>query len=186
MSYKIRNWEKFQHYKQRTPPWIKVYRSLLDEPEFYELSGDAAKTLIYLWLIASEKGGYLPDSKVLAFRLRMDINTLESYISELKNYIASTTLAQCEQNACLETETDTEVEKEIEGKARERAKEYPGLVALLATEWPLPGNAPVTRWARRTITCGPHSPPPTTLSSTPLSTPLGENSLPCEQGPIPS
>jgi hypothetical protein len=60
---KIKNWKKLQHYKDRKPPWIKLYRDLLDDPEWHELSGDDAKHLIMLWLIASEdENGVLPDA----------------------------------------------------------------------------------------------------------------------------
>jgi len=42
---KIKNWHKFQHYKHRNPPWIKLHRGLLDDPEWFALSGDASKVL---------------------------------------------------------------------------------------------------------------------------------------------
>ena len=28
---RVRNWERYQHYKERNPPWIKLYVELLDE-----------------------------------------------------------------------------------------------------------------------------------------------------------
>lgn len=27
--FKVRNWEQFQHYKDRNPPWIKLHFALL-------------------------------------------------------------------------------------------------------------------------------------------------------------
>jgi len=63
---KIKNCSEFQHFKDRTPPWIKLYRYLLDDPEWHALSGDDAKHLVMLWLIASEDKdmqGTLPDVK---------------------------------------------------------------------------------------------------------------------------
>ena len=120
---RIKNWDTFQHYKKRTPPWIKLHRSILDEIEWFALSGDAAKALVMMWIIASEKDGELPDSKTLAFRLRIDSKTLESLISELKHYLASTPLADCKQDATLETEgeayPETETKAEIEGESRD-------------------------------------------------------------------
>ena len=51
---KIRNWAKFQHYKRRSPPWIRLYRDVIDTEEWRGLS-DAAKALLAeVWLIASE------------------------------------------------------------------------------------------------------------------------------------
>lgn len=144
--YRIKNWERFQHYKQRTPPWIKVYRTLLDDMDFYALSGDATKTLLQLWLIASETDGILPDIEQLAFRLRIDSKTLASHINELKNYVvtadASAMLATSERGACLEKEIEKEIEKDP-GNTRASAQEYPEFSKLIADSWLLPGNAPL-------------------------------------------
>ena len=83
MRYKIKNWEKFQHYKDRKPLWIKLYRDILDSRDWAALSGMAAKTLIMVWLIGSEYDGTLPLNDVLAFRLRIKISDLEKCIQEL-------------------------------------------------------------------------------------------------------
>ena len=93
---KIKNWQKFQHYKHRNPPWIKLHKTLLDDPDWHDLSADLTKVLVNLWLIASECNGELPASRVLAFRLRTDEKTLSLWISKLSHWIeqpASITLA---------------------------------------------------------------------------------------------
>ena len=90
MSLIIKNWKKFQHFKDRRPPWIKLYRDLLDDEEFYTLDPLAAKTLVLLWLLASEDethAGILPPIKKIAFRLRMTENALESIISRLDHWV---------------------------------------------------------------------------------------------------
>lgn len=83
MKYSIKNWQKFQHYKDRKPLWIKLYRDVLDSMDWSAISGLAAKHLIMIWLIGSEYDGELPDIKVLAFRLRTTIRELEASIKEL-------------------------------------------------------------------------------------------------------
>ena len=121
MAVKIRNWETFQHYKQRKPPWIKLYREVLEDKEWYDLSGDSAKGLIMLWLIASEADGYLPDSKTLAFRLRISENRVNALLSDCSHWLeedASNMLALRYQDAMPETETETEKETEKEAKAK--------------------------------------------------------------------
>src|SRR5215469_8864352 len=113
---RIRNWNTFQHYKQRRPPWIKLYREILDDKEWSALSGEAAKGLIMLWLIASENDGYLPDSKTLAFRLRISENRVTALLSDCSHWLeadASNMLAGCYQDASPETEEETEKEKDI-------------------------------------------------------------------------
>lgn len=67
----VRNWGKFQHYKKRNPPWIRLYRDLIDSHEWRHLSDSAARLLIELWLLASEfePGGRVPyDTMLLAWR----------------------------------------------------------------------------------------------------------------------
>src|SRR5437016_12634195 len=84
---RIRNWKKFQHYTRRRPPWIKLYREILDDKQWHELSGESAKGLIMLWLIASENNGELPDSKTLAFRLRISENRVTALLSDCCHWI---------------------------------------------------------------------------------------------------
>lgn len=51
--FKIVNWKKYQHYKDRRPPWIKLYSKLLRKYEFLCLQDDSKLLLILLWLFAS-------------------------------------------------------------------------------------------------------------------------------------
>jgi hypothetical protein len=87
MTVSIRNWKKFQHFKDRRPPWIKLYRDLLDDPDWHELSGDDAKALVMLWMIASEDEGRLPDARKLAFRLRISNSKVEQLLTRLSNWL---------------------------------------------------------------------------------------------------
>lgn len=80
----IKNWGEFQHYKDRSPPWVKLHRLLLDNRDYYLLSPVAAKALPLLWLIASEADGALPDTETLAFRLRTTVGEAEQIVVELR------------------------------------------------------------------------------------------------------
>ena len=87
---KIKGWEEFQHFKDRTPPWIKLYRYLLDDPEWHNLTGDDSKVLIMLWLIASEDKnmqGLLPSIKNIAFRLRISEVKLNQSLTKLNHWL---------------------------------------------------------------------------------------------------
>lgn len=99
--YKIKNWAEFQHYKHRSPPWIKLHKHLLDDPEFFELKPELAKFLIMLWLIASDnKDGYLPASKKIAFRTRLTEEQVNSNLEQLSDFLvqdASNTLDRVEK-----------------------------------------------------------------------------------------
>lgn len=117
MGYKIKDWAKFQHFKDRRPPWIKLYRDILDDPEWHELAPAAAKTMVMLWLIASEDSGNLPDIKRIAFRLRLPISTIQAHISALSHWLICddiTTISGRYQDDAPERETEGEGEKETE------------------------------------------------------------------------
>lgn len=126
-----KNWSQFQHYGKRRPPWIKLYRSLLDDYDFYCLPVASKALAPMLWLLASERpdGAIEMDATRLAFRVRM---TEKELVSALKPLIqngffedASNTLAPSKQLATSERETETEGETEAEEIAPKRAKQLP-------------------------------------------------------------
>jgi len=120
---RIKDWNKFQHFKDRKPPWIKLYRDLLDDITWHELDAKAAKALVMIWLIASEYDGNLPDIKTLAFRLRVSESEAKSIVSKLSHWVIQDDIKPISsryQDDTLEVETETETERETE---REGAKE---------------------------------------------------------------
>jgi hypothetical protein len=114
---KIKNWSQFQHFKDRRPPWIKLYRDILDDIEWHELDAKSAKVLVMLWLIASENDGNLPDTKRLAFRLRMSESDTQASISKLSHWLEHSDISMISsgyQNDAPETEGETEKDEEKE------------------------------------------------------------------------
>ena len=112
---KIKNWSKFQHFKDRKPPWVKLYRDVLDDMEWYELDPLACKVLVMCWLIASEDEGRLPTSKNLAFRLRMTEKQTIDCLNKLSHWLEQddiNVISQQYQIDSLETERETERETE--------------------------------------------------------------------------
>ena len=131
MQFKIKNWEKFQHFKDRTPPWIKLYRNLLDDPDWHELDPAASKILVMLWLVASEShqsDGVLPHTKKLAFRLRISEKNLCNVLSQLSNWLIqldNSTITDCYQTDAPERareETETETETDIRASAKQESQ----------------------------------------------------------------
>ncbi|MGE4163886.1 MAG: hypothetical protein AB7G23_19330 [Vicinamibacterales bacterium] len=53
----VRNWDQYQHYRNRQPPWIKSHVAILDDRGFARLSDTAQLTLWKLWLLASRQDG---------------------------------------------------------------------------------------------------------------------------------
>lgn len=84
---RIKNWGSYVHFKDRQPVWIKLHRDLLDSMEWHSLDPAAAKALISILLVASEDGGVLPNTNVLAFRLRMSEQEVVSILPKLSAWL---------------------------------------------------------------------------------------------------
>lgn len=80
-----RNWEEFQHYKDRRPPWIKLHRALLDDREYQQLPLASRALAPMLWLLASESedGKFNASVEDLIFRLRQPIKDIEAGLKPL-------------------------------------------------------------------------------------------------------
>lgn len=61
---RIRNFERFQHYKQRRPPWIKFYVDLLDDDELQAMPNEARLLYCLLLLVAAKKENRFPVNPV--------------------------------------------------------------------------------------------------------------------------
>lgn len=110
----IPNWDELQHYKDRTPPWIKLHNELLESYEF-ECLPDASKAhLLCIWLLASRTNNKInPDPKWIGRKIgansRVDIDILISNgFLQLNQSLheaeqdASTALHSMEQSAITE------------------------------------------------------------------------------------
>jgi hypothetical protein len=115
MTITPKNWNTFQHYKDRKPAWIKLHHALLDDYQFSCLPVASRALAPCLWLLASEyEGGEItapPDE--IAFRLRMSASDLFEALKPLIDsgfFIASNPLADCKQDAIPEIEGEIEEE----------------------------------------------------------------------------
>jgi len=77
----VKNWEEFQHYADRSPPWIKLHRMILDDYEFTSLQDASKAHLMLIWLLASVKDGRIPSdpawlSRRLATTETIDLSVL--------------------------------------------------------------------------------------------------------------
>lgn len=121
------NWAELQHYKDRSPPWIKLHKKLLDNFEWHSLPVASRALAPMLWLLASEHEGGEIDAapKKLAFRLRMSEREATEALTPLIDndfFIVvrddSGALAGCKQVADPEAEKRKRRE-EAEQKARD-------------------------------------------------------------------
>lgn len=119
---KIKNWHKFQHFKDRKPPWIKLYKDLLDNPDWFSLKDKDARLLVHLWLLASEDKtltGTLPSIRTIAFRLRTTEREISKGLQALGDWLYqddTELISSRYQDDAPETETETKTETETETK----------------------------------------------------------------------
>lgn len=69
----VANWDKWQSFRKDrgTPPWIKIYRNLLSNQEWVELSDCEKGQLVSIWILAADKNGSIPDSPKMIQRMAM-------------------------------------------------------------------------------------------------------------------
>lgn len=104
-SISIKNWEKYQHYSKRNPPWIKLYNSLLDDYEYTRLQDASKLLLISLFMLASRCDNEIPADPEWIQQKGMllgdvDLRPLISAgFIKLNGKDASIPLATCKQDA---------------------------------------------------------------------------------------
>ena len=137
----IKNWKKFQHFKNRRPPWIKLHRDVLDDHDINLISDRHFSFLIKLWLLASEDRdleGKLPEIKAIAWRLRMPEKDVSQLLCELGNWVDISVISDRNQNGPSETETETE--KEPPNPQRGKSIHYSEAFEAAWKQFPAPGR----------------------------------------------
>jgi hypothetical protein len=155
--FELRSWAKFQHYKDRNPPWVKLYTAW---PDDYEWScwSDASKLLaVCIVMLAGRVHNRIPlDPTWIQHRCGLkktpDLSELFAvgFIQEIQalpppEQSASSVLAECEQVASevlplarsRETETD---------RGRERGASAPSLASNSVE--PEPAGLDPIAWTR--------------------------------------
>lgn len=110
-TFSVKNFERFQHYRDRSPPWIKLYNELLDDYEFGLLPDASKMHIIAIWLLASRSENKIPyDAAWVSRRINanskvdLDLLAANGFIvvdQELNNSERSASTAQAE---CLSRE----------------------------------------------------------------------------------
>lgn len=113
---RVRNWERFQQYKDRRPTWIKIYVELLDDYKFGKLPDSMKAHLVGIWLLAAQTDNKIAaDVAWITRKINatepVDVKSLISF-----GFLQYENVQNCTEDgdgAYLETETYTE-EKETE------------------------------------------------------------------------
>jgi hypothetical protein len=118
-TFHIKNFDRLQHYKDRSPPWIKLYNGLLDDYDFGRLPDATKAHLIAIGLLASRHNNKLPlDADWLGKRINatqaVDLDGLIKSGFVVPDQDCSNAIAECLQDAMPEREGETQVETETE------------------------------------------------------------------------
>ena len=137
---KIKNWEKYQHYKDRNPPWIKLHYELMTSADWVMLA-DASKLLaVVCMMIASRNDGKVPNDpkyiKRVAYLDKMPNLTPLIDSGFLINLLAdaSTLQADARPETYRTYRTDTDIEKEIYKEKESTKKVRKGYYGKPTTE----------------------------------------------------
>ncbi len=111
--------ERWQHYKDRRPPWMKLHVEIFDDYEMAMLPDATKYHLLGIWLLATQIDNKIPnDNKWLQNKIgargEIDIKLLIDK-GMLTEHAASMPLATCKQNAIAEAEAEAETETDIAG-----------------------------------------------------------------------
>ena len=120
-TFHIKNFDKLQHYKDRSPPWIKLYNGLLDDYEFAALPDASKAHLLAIGLLASRYQNRIPldpvwvGSRINATEpVNFDVLIKSGFV--VPDQDCSKLLAERYQVARPERERERQVETEKEGE----------------------------------------------------------------------
>jgi hypothetical protein len=111
----VPNWRKFQHYRNRRPPWIKTYVELLDDDAWLALTATERTLLLGAWMLVARagQGRYSARTGPLQSSIALARRHVQSSLVSLNHagflyVIASKLPATGPPRARAETETETE------------------------------------------------------------------------------
>jgi hypothetical protein len=128
---KIRNWDKWQTYRsdRGQPPWIKIHRCVMRDPEWVSLSDAEKGQLVSLWLLAADNKGSIPADEKLIQKLcflttPLKLNKFIELNFIYRNDADLTPEGRQDDQPKAETETETEAKAEAENKQSKFDKFY--------------------------------------------------------------
>lgn len=130
----VRNWDRFQHYKNRQPPWIKNYTGLLQDPDYLQLTPAERALLHGIWLAFAQADGQMR-ARSLQVLVGMRVGTVQLFSLNHAGWIefsASKPLAP----RALARETETEGTSVSVSTETTAAQELLRRAVDLAADWP--------------------------------------------------
>lgn len=122
---KIANWDRWQTYRKDRgqPPWIKIHRCLMRNPEWVQLKDEERGQLVAIWLLAADHDGAIPASRELVYKL--------CFMSDLPNLELFTSLGFIEPGANVASEGrqhDHPEESRVEKNREDKKDKIPPII----------------------------------------------------------
>jgi hypothetical protein len=138
----IPNWDRFQHYRDRNPAWIKVYTELLDDTDYLDLTETQRAVLHGLWLMYAKSHRIVPTNTSKLSR-RLNLRVTKRTLNALSDagfieVSASKPLARPEHLASPEGEREKEKDTPptpSHRRERGKSKNLNGQKRRQATAW---------------------------------------------------
>lgn len=120
--FSVRDYDKYQHYKDRTPPWIKLYNHILDDDDFEDLPDTTKYHFLAITLLASRTNNkmkydpaYIKRKISAKTNVNLDLLKDSEFIKIIGDSTSndSKTLAEREQDASTEREKRERREEKI-------------------------------------------------------------------------
>jgi hypothetical protein len=94
----LANWERFQHYKDRDPPWVKLYRDLLTS-ESWVLGTDLSRVVQVASIMLAPRYSNKIPMRFDLLRKVMHLDCTEEEFLEAVNHLVSTDFLEIQQDA---------------------------------------------------------------------------------------
>lgn len=158
---KVRNWDKWQSYRRDRgqPPWIKIHRQVMRDPNWVSLTDAQRGQLVGIWLLAADRDGEIPDCPILLRKLCFLDSEPDLQLLTSMGFLeadASVTPRRRQRDAkatpprrrddAPETETETETEGERESETEETLARSPAQTPAREPVLLFPVKGPDKTW----------------------------------------
>ena len=125
----VKNFDRFQHYKKKNPPWIKLYADLLEDYSFSCLSDAGKGHLILIWILASKNNNKLPydslwvSKKILA-QSNVDLEELKLHgFIVVKQRLAKVEYPTSQKRSAIDPEKSARARDRDRDRDRDRGRD---------------------------------------------------------------
>ena len=107
----VRNWDRFQHYRKRNPPWIKLHTEILQNYHFTKLAESSRCHLLAIFVLAARCDNQIPAdagwiAQQISAQTPIDFKALSHFLVGCE-HLASNALASAVAKTELEVEGDS-------------------------------------------------------------------------------